>query len=101
MSITNGENHPDFSEFMWMEDMEDFDREVEQRLQEEDAISMEWHWMMDEEEDFFEQMEQVREEELSSSVSSQRCLYNRQDITGLSLDHIGVKFDACLFGVRQ
>ncbi|XP_065185069.1 polyadenylate-binding protein-interacting protein 2B-like [Sycon ciliatum] len=61
------EQQLEFSEFAWMEHLEDFDREVERQLQEEDTISLEWHSMMDEEEAYFDQM---REDELSSSNDS-------------------------------
>ena len=61
----------DFSDFMWMENLEEFDQEIEQRLMEEEVIEMEWYYWLAEEEDYLEQFEQQqRDADFSSSVSA-------------------------------
>uniref|UniRef100_A0A1L8ED51 Putative polyadenylate-binding protein-interacting protein 2b n=1 Tax=Haematobia irritans TaxID=7368 RepID=A0A1L8ED51_HAEIR len=65
------DDEPDFSEYLWMENEEEFDSTELQRLQDEDLMKECLDAMLDDElEDQMEELEKLMDEELSSTLST-------------------------------
>uniref|UniRef100_A0A1L8EDD3 Putative polyadenylate-binding protein-interacting protein 2b n=1 Tax=Haematobia irritans TaxID=7368 RepID=A0A1L8EDD3_HAEIR len=65
------DDEPDFSEYLWMENEEEFDSTELQRLQDEDLMKECLDAMLDDElEDQMEELEKIMDEELSSAIST-------------------------------